>query len=102
LVSVAVIDAKSKGGGGGKSSSSYTKSVSSKTTSSLTEGAAKAVGISIAGIATTNTKKKLHLDDDFFENETEDETTEQSPGVGVLPAFLAMGILLLARRKKAV
>jgi hypothetical protein len=89
-------------GGGGKSSSSYTKSVSSKTASSLIEGAAKVVGISSAGIAAKNTKSKLHLDDDFFENETEDETAEESPGVGVLPTFLAMGILLLARRKKAV
>jgi hypothetical protein len=44
-------------------------------------------------------KKKTHLDDDLFENETENETAQQSPGMGALPAFLAMGMLLLAWRK---
>jgi hypothetical protein len=47
-------------------------------------------------------KKKTHLDDDLFENETENETAQQLPGMGALPAFLAMGMLLLAWRKRIV
>jgi hypothetical protein len=100
LVSVAAIDAKSSGRSGGKSSGSYSKSVSSKATSSITEGAAKIVGISSLGMAAKSTTKKKHIDDDLFENET--ETAQQSPGMGVLPAFLAIGMLLLAWRKRIV
>ncbi|MFZ2470342.1 MAG: hypothetical protein WAW52_00215 [Methanothrix sp.] len=102
LVSVAAIDAKSSGRSGGKSSSSYSKSVSSKATSSIAVGAAKMVGISSLGIADKSTKKKTHLDDDLFENDTENETAQQSPGTGVQPAFLAIGLLLLAWRKRMV
>jgi hypothetical protein len=85
LVSVAAIDAKSRGRSGGKSSGFHSKSVSSKATGSI-----------------TSTKKKIHLDDDLFENETENETVPQSSGMGVLPAFLAIGMLLLAWRKRMV
>ena len=101
LVSVAVADAKSSGRSGGKSSGSYSKSVSSKSTGSFTEGAAKVVGISSLGIAAKSTKKK-HIDDDLFENETENETAEQSPDMGALPALLSISMLLLAWRKKAI
>ena len=97
LLSVAVIDAKSKGGGG-RSSGSSSKSVSSKATSSLTDGATKAIGLSSLGIAAKSTKKK-HIGDDLFENETENETARQSPGMGALPAFLAIGMILLAWRR---
>ncbi len=96
LLSVAVIDAKSKGGGG-RSSGSSSKSVSSKATSSLTDGATKAIGLSSVGIAAKSTNKK-HIDGDLFENETENETA-QSPGMGALPAFLAIGVVLLACRR---
>ncbi len=102
LVSVAAIDAKSSSRSGGKSSGSYSKSVSSKATSSVTEGAAKIVGISSLGMAAKSTTKKKHIDDDLFENETENETAQQSPGMGVLPAFLAMGMILLAWRKRTL
>jgi hypothetical protein len=102
LVSVAAIDAKSSGRSGGKSSGFHSKSVSSKATSSFTDGAAKIIGASSLGIAAKSTKKKIHIDDDLFENETENETAQQSPGMGVLPAFLAIGMLLLAKRKKMV
>lgn len=97
LLSVAVIDAKSKGGGG-RSSGSSSKSVSSKATSSLTDGATKTIGLSGLGMAAKSTKKK-HIDDDLFENETENETARQSPGMSALPAFLAIGVFLLAWRR---
>jgi hypothetical protein len=102
LVSVAAIGARSSGRSGGKSSASYSKSVSSKATSSFSESAVKAVGISSLGIAAKSTKKKAHLDDDLFENETENETAQKSPGMGLLPAFLAIGALLLALRRGKV
>jgi hypothetical protein len=102
LVSVAAIDAKSSGRSGGKSSGFHSKSVSSKSTSSFTDGAAKIIGASSLGMAAKSTTKKIHLDDDLFENETENETAQQSPGMGVLPAFLAIGMLLLAMRKRIV
>jgi hypothetical protein len=102
LVSVAAIDAKSSGRSGGKSSGFHSKSVSSKATSSFTDGAAKIIGVSSLGMAAKSTKKKIHLDDDLFENETENETAQQSPGMGALSAFLSIGILLLAWRKRMV
>jgi hypothetical protein len=102
LVSVAAIDAKSSGRSGGKSSGFHSSSVSSKATSSFTEGAAKMVGVSSLGMAAKSTKKKVHHDGDLFENETENETVQQSPGMGVLPAFLAISMLLIARRKRMV
>lgn len=100
LLSVAVIDAKSSGRSSGKSSGSYSKSVSSKTTSSLVDGAAKVIGVSTIDAAAKNTKKKIHLDDDLFENDTED--VEQSPGMCVAPTILAIGMILLAMRKRMV
>lgn len=102
LVSVAAIDAKSSGRSGGKSSGFHSKSVSSKATSSITDGAAKMIGISSLGMAAKSTKKKTHIDDDLFENETDNETTQQSPGMGVQPAFLAIGMILFAWRKRMV
>jgi hypothetical protein len=94
LLSVAVIDAKSSGRSSGKSSGSHSKSVSSKATSSLAEGAAKVIGVSTIG---ATAKKKIHLDDDLFENETEE--VEQSPGMEILPAILSFGIILSLRKK---
>jgi hypothetical protein len=102
LVSVAAIDAKSSGRSGGKSSGFHSKSVSSKATSSFTDGAAKIIGVSSLGMAAKSTKKKVHHDDDLFENETENETAQQSPGMGLLPAFLAIGMIRFARRKRMV
>jgi hypothetical protein len=100
LVSVAAIDAKSSGRSGGKSSGFSSKSVSSTGSHSITGDVAKVVGISSLGTAGKSTKKKTHLDDDLFENETQNETAQQSPGMGVLSASLAIGMLLLARRKR--
>lgn len=97
LVSVAVIDAKSRSSGG-RSSGFSSKSVSSKTTGSLTEGAAKTIGLSSLGMPAKSTRKK-HIDDDLFENETENDTAQQAPGMGVLPASLGIGLLLLASRR---
>lgn len=102
LIGVAAIDAKSSGRSGGKSSGFHSESVSSKATSTFTGGVAKMVGISSLGMAAKSTKKKTHLDGDLLENETENETAQQSPGMGVLPAFLAIGMLLLAWRKRMV
>jgi hypothetical protein len=98
LLSMAVIDAKSSGRSGGKSSGSHIKSVSSKTTSSLAGSAAKIIGVSTIGAAAKNNKKKIHLDDDILENETED--VEQSPGMGFMSAIMAIGIILSLRRKR--
>lgn len=97
LLSVTAIDAKSSGRSSGKSSGSHSKSISSKATSSLAEGAAKVLGVSTIGAAAKNTKKKPHLDDDLFENETEE--VEQSPGMEILPAILSFGIILSLRKK---
>jgi hypothetical protein len=97
LLSLAIIDAKSSGRSGGKSSGSHSKSVSSKTTSSLAGGAAKIIGVSTIGAAAKNTKKKIHLDDDIFENQTEE--MEQSPGMDLMPAIMAIGIILSLRKK---
>ena len=69
---------------------------------SLIGDAAKVAGIASVPAIAKSTKKKTHLDDDLFENETENETAQQSPGMGALPAFLAVGMLLLARRKRMV
>ena len=102
LFSVAAIDAKSSGRSGGKSSGFSSKSVSSTGSHSITGDAAKVVGISSLGMAAKSTKKNTHLDDDLFENDTQNGTAQQSPGMGVLPAFLAIGLLLLARRKRTV
>ena len=60
------------------------------------------IGVSSLGMAAKSTKKKIHHDDDLFENETGNATAQQSPGMGVLPAFLAIGMLLLAWRKRMV
>ncbi len=98
LVSVAAIDAKSSGRSGGKSSGFSSKSVS-QGSNTITGDVAKIVGICKPGIAAKSTKKKTHLD---FENETENETAQQSPGMGVLPASLAIGMLLLAMRKRTM
>ena len=106
LVSVAAIDAKSSGRSGGRSSGISSKSVSSTGSHSITGDTAKALGIASVPFAAKSTMKKTHLDDDLFENETENETenktAQQSPGMGLLPAFLAMGVLLLATRRGKV
>ncbi|MCK9564949.1 MAG: hypothetical protein M0Q43_02735 [Methanothrix sp.] len=102
LVSIAAIDAKSSGRSGGKSSVFSSKSVSSTGSHSITGDVAKVVGISSLGMAAKSSKKKTHLDDDLFENETQNDTAQQSPGMGVLPAFLAIGMILLAWRKRTV
>lgn len=101
LVGAAVVDAKGKSGGGKSGSSS--KSFFSKTASESDGVSSKATGIATIPALAKSTKKKTHLDDDLFENETEEELEEQqSPGPGVLPAFLAMGLLFMAwRRGKA-
>ena len=101
LVGAAVADAKGKSGGGKSVSSS--KNLFSKTTSKSDGISSKAAGIATLPALAKSTKK-THLDDDLFENETEEDLEEQqSPGLEALPAFLAMGILFAAwRRRKLV
>lgn len=101
LVGAAVADAKSKSGGGKSGSSS--KSFFSKTTSKSDGISSKAVGAATLPALAKSTKKKAHLDDDLFENETEEELEEeQSPGPGILPAVMAIGLIFMAwRRRKA-
>lgn len=98
IIGLAVADAKS-GGRGGKSSSFSGKSISSKASGSITDSAVKAVGITTVAAAATGTKKKVHLDDDILENESEDESEEQLPGMQALPAILAIGMLRLFLRR---
>lgn len=103
LVGAAVADAKSKAGGKSGSSS---KSFSSKTVSKGDGISSKAAAVATLPALTKSIKKKVHLDDDLLENETlENETEEdldeqQSPGPGVLPAFLAMGLMFAAWRRR--
>ena len=97
LVGAVVVDAKSKGGGGSRSSGSKSFS-SALSSSSAKDTAVKAVGVSGLTALGKSTKKKVHHDDDLFENETEDDMAEQASNTGVLPAFLAVGMLFMARR----
>jgi hypothetical protein len=99
VIGIMAVDAKGKSGGGKSGSSS--KSFSQK--SSSTDGlSGKAAGVASLPFLAKSSKKK-HIDDDIFENETEEELEEQqqSPGPGVLPAFTAMGLLFVAWRVKA-
>jgi hypothetical protein len=92
LVGAAIVDGKSKGGGGGRSSGSSAKGFSSAlSSSSAKDTVAKAVGISTLPALVKSTKKKVHHDDDLFENETENETAEQSPNIDALPDSLPWG-----------
>lgn len=100
LIGAVTVDAKGKSGGGKSGSSS--KSFSQKS-SSVSDGlSGKAAGVASLPFLAKSAKKKTHLDDDLFENETEEELEEQgqqqSPGPGILPAFLAMGLLFIAWR----
>lgn len=99
LVGAAVADAKGKSGGSRSGSSS--KSFSSKASSSSDGLSSKVAGIATIPMLAKSTKKKTHLDDDLFENETEEELEEeeQSPGLGAIPALMAMGLLFVAWRK---
>jgi preprotein translocase subunit SecG len=99
LIGAAVADAKSSGRGG-RSSGSGSKSFSSNPSQFLSKDtAAKAVAVSTLPAFARN-KKKIHDGDDLFENETENDTTQQSPSTGVLPAYFAIGILLMAWRHR--
>ncbi len=99
LVGAAVADAKSKSGGGKSGSSS--KSFFSKTASKGDGISSKVAGVATLPALAKSTKKKAHLDDDLLENETEEELEEeQSPGPGALPAFLAMGLVFVAWRRR--
>ena len=98
IIGLTVADAKSSGRGG-KSSSFSGKGIYSKASGSITDSAAKAVGITTVAAAARGTKKKVHLDDDFLENDTENESAEQLPGMQALSAILAMGMLRLYSRR---
>jgi hypothetical protein len=50
------------------------KSISLKASGSVSYSAAKAMGINTVDAAATGTKKKVHLDDDFLDNDTENES----------------------------
>lgn len=102
LVGAAIVDAKSKGGGGGRSSGSSSMGFSSAlSSSSAKDTVAKAVGISTLPALAKSTKKKVRHDDDLFENETENDTAEQSPNVGVVPVFLVAWMLFMAWRHRS-
>jgi preprotein translocase subunit SecG len=97
LVGAAIVDAKSKGGGGSRSGGSGKSFSSALSSSSAKDTAVKIVGVSGLTALGKGTKK-IHHDDDLFENETENGTAEQSPNAGVLPVFLAVGMLFMAGR----
>ena len=69
-------------------------------TGSVSYGTAKVAAIAAAGAAAKGVRKKTHIDDDLFENESEDETIPQSPGMGALAAILAIGAVMTAARKR--
>jgi hypothetical protein len=98
LVGAVIVDAKSKGGGGSRSGGSGKSFSSALSSSSAKDTAVKAVGVSGLAALGKSTKKKVHHDDDLFENETENDTAKQSPNTGVLPALLAAGMLFMAAR----
>ena len=98
IIGLAVADAKSIGRSG-KSSGFSSKSVSSKTSHTIADSAAKAVGITTVAAAAKSTKKKVHVDDDFLENDTENESEEQLPGMQALSAVLAIGMMCLVSRR---
>lgn len=98
LVGAAVADAKSKSGGKSGSSS---KSFSSKTVSKSDGVSSKAAAAATLPALAKGTKKKVHLDDDLLENETEEALEEQqSPGLGALPALMALGLIFAAWRRR--
>lgn len=100
LIGAVAVEAKGKSGGGKSGSSS--KGFLSKS-SSISDGlSGKAAGAASIPFLTKSAKKKSHIDDDIFENETEEELEEQqqSPGAGAISAFTAMGLLFVAWRMK--
>ncbi len=100
LLLIGAIAADAKGKSGGFRSGSSSKSFSSKASSSSDGITSKVAGIATIPAIAKSTKKKTHLDDDLFENETEEELEEQqSPGLEALSAFMAMGLLFVAWRK---
>ncbi len=99
LIGAAVADAKSKSGGGKSGSSS--KSISSKTVSKGDGVSSKAVGAATLPALAKSAKKKVHLDDDLLENDTEDALdAQQSPGPEALAALMAMGLIFAAWRRR--
>jgi len=98
IIGLAVVDAKSIGRSG-KSSGVSSKSVSSKTSHTIADSASKAVGITTVAAAAKSTEKKVHLDDDILENDTENESNEQLPGMQALSAVLAIGVTCLISRR---
>jgi hypothetical protein len=49
--------------------------------------------------AAKSTKKKAHFDDDLLENDTENESEEQLPGMQAFSAVLAIGMMRLVSRR---
>ncbi len=99
LLLIGAIAADAKGKSGGFRSGSSSKSFSSKASSSSDGITSKVAGIATIPAIAKSTKK-THLDDDLFENETEEELEEQqSPGLEALSALMAMGLLFMTWRK---
>lgn len=97
LIGMALVDARSggkSGGSRGHSSASYSAGSSSKTSGSISSGSPVVAGLVGTGVAAGASKKKRsHVDDDLIENESENETAEQLPGMGVPVALLSLGLL---------
>ena len=101
LLGAIVADAKSSGKGG-RSSGFSSKSFSSNPLKSISKDTAtKAVAVSSLPVL-AKSKRKIHDDDDLFENETEDNSTKQSPNTGVLPAYIGLGIILMYWRYRKI
>jgi hypothetical protein len=92
LIDMAVADAKSSGRGG-KSGGHSAISHASKAPNTHSSGMSTIAGLAATTGAAKITKKKVHLDDDILENDTENETAQPTPGMGWLTALLAIGIL---------
>jgi hypothetical protein len=98
LIGAMAVDAKGKGGGGKSGSGSKGFSQKSSTSDGLS---GKAAGVASLPFLAKSAKKKVHVDDDLFENETEEALEEQSPGPGVVPSLMAMGLLFVAWRRSS-
>jgi len=76
------------------------KSISSKASGSVSDSAAKAMGITYRRRGSLGHQEEgSFLDDDFLDNDTENESDEQMPGMQTLSAILAICILRLFSRR---
>lgn len=76
------------------------KSISSNASGSVSDSVAKAMGITYHRRGSHGHQEEVSfLDDDFLDNDIENESDEQMPGMQTLSAILAICILRLFSRR---